>query len=75
MIVTKATIDLNGQVVLWACAFAADKAKHPSHSGSAKACAIQTRAEHSAGFRRLTTYLAAWAAFDQWLQQRPPKTN
>ena len=47
----------------------------PEPLGLCEACAIQTRAELSAGFRRLTTYLAAWAAFDQWLQQRPPKTN
>ena len=30
-------------------------------------CAVHTRLEVAAGFRRLASYLAAWAAFDRWL--------
>jgi hypothetical protein len=47
----------------------------PEPLGLCGACVIQTRVELSAGFRRLGSYLAAWAAFDHWLRQRPPETN
>jgi hypothetical protein len=30
---------------------------------------MHTRVEVIAGFRRLTDYLAAWAAFDRWLAE------
>jgi hypothetical protein len=33
-----------------------------------EACAAQTRVELAEGYRRLTQYLAAWAAFDDWLR-------
>ncbi len=34
--------------------------------GLCPSCAIQTRIEFAAGFRRLGEYLSAWAAFDDW---------
>jgi hypothetical protein len=30
---------------------------------------VQTRLEFGRGLRRLSEYLAAWAAFDEWLRQ------
>jgi hypothetical protein len=34
-----------------------------------KACARETTEECSTGFARLGRYLAAWAAFDEWLRE------
>ena len=33
-------------------------------------CAVQARVEVLSGMRRLGEYLAAWAAFDDWLRAR-----
>ena len=33
-------------------------------------CAIASRVEVLSGMRRLGDYLAAWAAFDEWLRAR-----
>ena len=38
--------------------------------GYCKSCVLEARVEVSAGMRRLGEYLAAWAAFDEWLQAR-----
>ena len=42
----------------------------PDAQGYCKECVLEARSEVSAGMRRLTEYLAAWAAFDAWLQDR-----
>jgi hypothetical protein len=38
----------------------------PGPLGFCSACVVQARVEATRGFRRLTEYLAAWAAFDEW---------
>jgi hypothetical protein len=38
--------------------------------GLCPACAVRTRLELASGLRRLTDYLAAWAAFDDWCRSR-----
>jgi hypothetical protein len=45
----------------------------PEPLGLCAACALQVRLECSAGLRRLGLYLAAWAAFDDWLQRQGAK--
>jgi hypothetical protein len=42
----------------------------PEPLGLCAACTVQTRLEFAEGLRRLTRYLAAWAAFDDWLRDR-----
>lgn len=42
----------------------------PEPLGLCAACAAQTRLEMSDGLRRLASYLAAWAAFDDWLRAK-----
>jgi hypothetical protein len=39
-------------------------------TGYCAPCAIQARIEVLTGMRRLGEYLAAWAAFDDWLRAR-----
>jgi len=39
----------------------------PDPLGYCATCAVQVRVELSDGFKRLRSYLAAWAAFDAWL--------
>jgi hypothetical protein len=39
-------------------------------SGYCPTCVIHTRIEIVTGLRRLTEYLAAWAAFDDWCRSR-----
>ena len=39
-------------------------------SGYCVPCAVTSRLEVLAGMRKLSDYLAAWAAFDEWLRQR-----
>jgi len=43
----------------------------PEPLGLCAPCAMHTRVELTAGFRRLAEYLRAWAAFDEWLRARP----
>jgi hypothetical protein len=42
----------------------------PHQDGLCAPCTVSTRLEASAGIRRLTEYLAAWAAFDAWSRDR-----
>jgi hypothetical protein len=42
----------------------------PEPLGLCPVCAVQTRLEFGRGLRRLSDYLAAWAAFDAWLRDR-----
>jgi hypothetical protein len=42
----------------------------PEPLGLCAACTIQTRLEVAEGTRRLEEYLAAWAAFGEWLEAR-----
>jgi hypothetical protein len=44
--------------------------KAPEPLGLCGSCVMHTRVEMSAGFARLGDYLAAWAAFDRWLEER-----
>ena len=34
------------------------------------ACTVRTRIEVSSGLRRLASYLASWAAFEEWCRLR-----
>jgi hypothetical protein len=45
-------------------------AKAPEPLGLCGACVMHTRIEVNAGFALLDEYLAAWAAFDHWLDER-----
>ena len=45
-------------------------AKAPDPLGLCGACVMHTRVEVTDGFRLLDTYLAAWAAFARWLDER-----
>jgi hypothetical protein len=42
----------------------------PEPLGLCPACVVRTRLELASGLRRLTDYLAAWAAFDEWCRTR-----
>jgi hypothetical protein len=44
-------------------------AHSPGTSGLCSVCAIETRREIRRGMFELTSYLAAWAAFDDWLRR------
>jgi hypothetical protein len=46
----------------------------PEPLGLCAACAMHTRVELSNGFRRIGSYLAAWAAFEEWLHARPAES-
>jgi hypothetical protein len=46
-------------------------AEAPGSLGLCAACAMNTRAELTDGFRMLGTYLTAWAAFEDWLRENP----
>jgi hypothetical protein len=39
----------------------------PEPLGYCAVCALQARIEIGAGMKRLAAYLAAWAAFEDWL--------
>lgn len=39
-------------------------------AGLCSSCAIETRIEIRRGLSELASYLAAWAAFDDWLRLR-----
>jgi hypothetical protein len=41
----------------------------PEPLGLCTACALNTRIEITLGMQRLSGYLAAWAAFDDWLRR------
>lgn len=41
-----------------------------SELGLCERCAIPTCAEYLNGLDRLERYLAAWAAFEEWLERR-----
>ena len=45
----------------------------PEPLGLCAACTVQTRLEITEGLRRLAGYLAAWAAFDEWLRRAGPE--
>jgi len=45
-------------------------AKAPEPLGLCGACAMHTRIEIIDGLKRLSHYLAAWAAFDEWLREQ-----
>ncbi len=45
-------------------------AKAPEPLGLCAACAMHTRIEIIEGLKRLSLYLAAWAAFDEWLREQ-----
>jgi hypothetical protein len=47
-----------------------EEAEAPESLGYCTQCAVQVRVEFTHGFRRLRQYLAAWAAFDEWLRAR-----
>jgi len=47
------------------------QAEAPGSLGLCAACAMNTRVEVTDGLKRLTCYLHAWAAFDEWLQGEP----
>jgi len=38
--------------------------------GLCRVCTVSTRVEVTTGLRRLTDYLAAWAAFEEWCRLR-----
>jgi hypothetical protein len=38
--------------------------------GYCATCAALSKTEVSEGYRRIQRYLAAWAAFDEWLRER-----
>jgi hypothetical protein len=46
------------------------EAKAPEPEGYCSTCAALSKIEVSEGYRRIQRYLAAWAAFDEWLQAR-----
>jgi hypothetical protein len=43
-------------------------AEAPDPLGLCPACAMNTRSELTDGFKRLSNYLLAWAAFQDWLR-------
>ena len=45
-------------------------AEAPEPLGLCIPCALHARLEIVAGMKRLCAYLAAWAAFDEWLRRR-----
>jgi hypothetical protein len=45
-------------------------AEAPEPLGLCTPCALNARLEIVAGMKRLCAYLAAWAAFDDWLRGR-----
>jgi hypothetical protein len=45
-------------------------AEAPEPLGLCTPCALHARLEIVAGMKRLCAYLAAWAAFDEWLRRR-----
>jgi hypothetical protein len=42
----------------------------PEPPGYCPVCVVHTRIEIVTGLRRLTEYLGAWAAFDDWCRSR-----
>lgn len=48
------------------------QAEAPQPLGLCAPCAMHTRIEIAEGLRRLAGYLAAWAAFEDWLRERRP---
>jgi len=49
--------------------------KAPEPLGLCAACALHTRIELTSAVARLEHYLAAWAAFDDWLAEREPPSG
>jgi hypothetical protein len=49
--------------------------KAPEPLGLCAACALHTRIELTSAVARLERYLAAWAAFDDWLAEREPPSG
>jgi hypothetical protein len=45
------------------------EAEAPQPLGLCAPCALNARLEIAAGMKRLSAYLAAWAAFDDWLRR------
>jgi hypothetical protein len=50
------------------------RADAPEPLGYCTACALNARLEAVGGFKQLTSYLSAWAAFEDWLLEREPGT-
>ena len=46
----------------------------PEPIGMCAMCVIHTRIEIIEGLKRLSRYLAAWAAFEEWLSEHPGAT-
>ena len=46
------------------------RASAPEPLGLCSSCVMNTRVEVLAGLERLDEYLAAWAAFERWLDER-----
>jgi len=42
----------------------------PEPLGLCATCVVHTRVELGAGMRELVSYLGAWAAFTEWLEER-----
>ena len=47
----------------------------PDYLDYCAACALEARDEVATGLRMLEQYLAAWAAFDRWLETHPRGSN
>jgi len=45
-------------------------AEAPEPLGLCPACVMHTRVEIVDGLKRLASYLAAWAAFDDWVREQ-----
>jgi hypothetical protein len=45
-------------------------AEAPGSLGLCAACAMNTRVEVTDGMVRLSNYLVAWAAFEEWLREQ-----
>lgn len=45
-------------------------AEAPEPLGLCAACVMHTRVEIVDGLKRFSRYLAAWAAFEQWLREQ-----
>ena len=46
------------------------QAEAPEPLGLCATCAMHTRIEIVEGLKRLAGYLAAWAAFEEWLREQ-----
>jgi hypothetical protein len=65
---TVATPMTSGEHSSGVCCIRCGMASAAEPLGLCAACVVKTRIECVAGLRRLGEYLAAWAAFDDWLR-------